>query len=104
MRRAKRMNRYFSAEYRAKKHVLAVYDLRVQVMDARFLRLTSKAAWVGQPVEGAGRRRTQEVRVAQSNGALNARSNGPRPQEALKLDQAEFAGARGERGALLVLL
>lgn len=31
MRRAKRMNRYFSAEFRAQKHVLAVYDRRVQV-------------------------------------------------------------------------
>ncbi len=31
MRRAKRMNRYFNAEFRAQKHVLAIYDRRVEV-------------------------------------------------------------------------
>lgn len=31
MRRAKRMNRFFNAEFRAQKHVLAIYDRRVEV-------------------------------------------------------------------------
>jgi len=33
MRRAKRLNRYFEAEFRSQKHVLDVYDRRIQVPD-----------------------------------------------------------------------
>ena len=33
MRRAKRLNRYFEAEFRTQKHVLDVYDRRIQVPD-----------------------------------------------------------------------
>src|SRR5512145_1263076 len=33
MRRAKRLNLYFDAEFRTQKHVLEVYDRRVQVPD-----------------------------------------------------------------------
>ena len=33
MRRAKKLNRYFEAEFRSQKHVMEVYDRRIQVPD-----------------------------------------------------------------------